>query len=194
MRLSAQIRGGGVFRTVGHQGGRRAGSRLRGDDPRRSTWSATFTASARRWSELLGIVAKAPRLSGDTTRRCPHSEKQKIVQRLAAKFRVDELELRRRLTALRRRRRQSRGRRSSLGARSTRPPATDAADSRMPVASGDRSVAAGVAGIAGRASRVHRGDAEPNRRRWHVGRRPCRRIYETCCRLADEGVCPRSTG
>ena len=51
---------------------------------------------------LLGILAKAPRLSGDT-RGDARIQEQKIVQRLAAKFRVDEQELRRRLTALRRR-------------------------------------------------------------------------------------------
>jgi DNA primase len=51
---------------------------------------------------LLGILAKAPRLSGDT-RGDARSQEQKIVQRLAGKFRVDEQELRRRLTALRRR-------------------------------------------------------------------------------------------
>ena len=51
---------------------------------------------------LLGIVAKAPRLSGET-RGDARIQEQKIVQRLAAKFRVDEQELRRRLTALRRR-------------------------------------------------------------------------------------------
>jgi len=51
---------------------------------------------------LLGIVAKAPRLSGET-RGDARIQEQKIVQRLAGKFRVDEQELRRRLTALRRR-------------------------------------------------------------------------------------------
>ncbi len=50
---------------------------------------------------LLAIVAKAPRLSGET-RGDARIQEQKIVQRLAGKFRVDELELRRRLTALRR--------------------------------------------------------------------------------------------
>lgn len=51
---------------------------------------------------LLGIVAKAPRLSVET-RGDARIQEQKIVQRLAGKFRVDEQELRRRLTDLRRR-------------------------------------------------------------------------------------------
>ena len=51
---------------------------------------------------LLGIVAKAPRL-GSETRGDARIQEQKIVQRLAAKFRVDEQDLRRRLAALRRR-------------------------------------------------------------------------------------------
>ena len=51
---------------------------------------------------LLAIVAKAPRLSGET-RGDARIQEQKIVQRLAGKFRVDELDLRRRLAALRRR-------------------------------------------------------------------------------------------
>jgi len=51
---------------------------------------------------LLGIVAKAPRLSGET-RGDARIQEQKIIQRLAAKFRVDEQDLRRRLAALRRR-------------------------------------------------------------------------------------------
>ena len=51
---------------------------------------------------LLGILAKAPRLSGET-RGDARIQEQKIVQRIAGKFRVDELDLRRRLAALRRR-------------------------------------------------------------------------------------------
>ena len=47
-------------------------------------------------------MAKAPRLSGET-RGDARIQEQKIVQRIAGKFRVDELDLRRRLAALRRR-------------------------------------------------------------------------------------------
>ena len=51
--------------------------------------------------ELIAIVAKAPRLRHDTTRDARFRE-EKILQRLAARFRVDEREIRARLTALRR--------------------------------------------------------------------------------------------
>ena len=74
---------------------------FRGEDPRRSTWNGTFTAPARRLEELIAIVAQAPRLRHDTTRDARFRE-EKILQRLAARFRVDEREVRRRLTALRR--------------------------------------------------------------------------------------------
>ena len=60
----------------------------------------TCTAPAGQSSGCWGIVAKAPRLSGET-RGDARIQEQKIVQRLAAKFRVDEQDLRRRLAALR---------------------------------------------------------------------------------------------
>ena len=86
---------------------------------------------------LLGIVAKAPRLSGETPGRCRIQE-QKIVQRLAAKFRVDEQELRRRLTALRRQAATRRGSAAATAAGvSTRNGSADAgADGRLRTASG----------------------------------------------------------
>jgi hypothetical protein len=51
---------------------------------------------------LVGIVAKAPRLRHDTTPQ-DRLREEKILQRLAAFFRVDEAEVRRHLTAVRRR-------------------------------------------------------------------------------------------
>jgi DNA primase len=51
--------------------------------------------------ELVGIVARAPRLRSDTSRDNRFRE-EKILQRLATRFRVDEGQIRRRLTALRR--------------------------------------------------------------------------------------------
>jgi len=50
---------------------------------------------------LVSIVAMAPRLRGDTTSRDRFRE-EKILQRLASSFRVGEVDVRRRLTALRR--------------------------------------------------------------------------------------------
>ena len=130
---------------------------------------------------LLAIVAKAPRLSGET-RGDARIQEQKIVQRLAGKFRVDEQELRRRLTALRRRWPQSRDRRSAGE--------SDSAESTAKPASGDRCVGAGVAGTADRASRVPCGRSRAGSAPEQLAAEPCRRIYETCCRLADEGVVP----
>jgi DNA primase len=53
--------------------------------------------------ELIGIVAKAPRLRDDTAAALRLRE-QKALQRLAMMFRVDEAHIRQRLTALRRKR------------------------------------------------------------------------------------------
>jgi DNA primase len=58
-------------------------------------------ASAQALERLVAIVAKAPRLHADTTAEDRFRE-EKVLQRLAAFFRVDEGEVRRRLTALRR--------------------------------------------------------------------------------------------
>ncbi len=51
---------------------------------------------------LVSIVAKAPRLRADTTREDRFRE-EKILQRLAAGFRIDEKDVRQRMTVLRRR-------------------------------------------------------------------------------------------
>jgi len=129
---------------------------------------------------LLGIVAKAPRLSGET-RGDARIQEQKIVQRLAGKFRVDEQELRRRLTALRRR----------LAARPSvaRPADAPADESLMqpsePIDAWQRELlellVAHPEFISAASSHIAAAD---------LTAAPCRRIYETCCRLADEGVPP----
>ena len=72
--------------------------------------------ASRALERLISIVAKAPRLRADTTGEDRFRE-EKILQRLAAWFRVDENEVRRRLTALRRR---SQGRATNM------PPTTEA--------------------------------------------------------------------
>jgi DNA primase len=127
---------------------------------------------------LLSIVAKAPRLGGGT-RGDARIQEQKIVQRLAAKFRVDEQELRRRLTALRRR-------------SATRP-------GQSPDAPADESAARPQTAIDvwqhellelliahPESVPAVRGRLGPER----LPAEPCRRIYETCCRLVDEGILP----
>ena len=55
---------------------------------------------------LIAIVAKAPRQRDDTTRDARLRE-EKILQRLAARFRIDEQDIRRRVTELRRKSRPS---------------------------------------------------------------------------------------
>jgi DNA primase len=62
-------------------------------------------ASTQALERLVGVVAKAPRLRLDTTRD-DRLREAKFLQRLATLFRVDEAEVRQRLTALRRGRRQ----------------------------------------------------------------------------------------
>ena len=57
-------------------------------------------------------------------------------------------------------------------------------------AGGDRRVAARVAGIADRPSASASSRCEVASRPEQLAAEPCRRIYETCCRLADAGVVP----
>ncbi len=144
--------------------------------------------------KLLGIVAKAPRLSGET-RGDARIQEQKIVQRLAGKFRVDEQDLRRRLTALRRRlaARPASGTglasgTPSWGGSSTATPTGEdesVAKSQAAMDSWDRELlellVAHPECVSAMRSRI---GAE------QLAAEPCRRIYETCCRLADEGVTP----
>jgi DNA primase len=142
--------------------------------------------------ELIGIVARAPRLAHDTTRDARFRE-EKILQRLAARFRVEERQIRERLTALRR-----------AQAQKARPPAA--------VAAGTAGAAADAHGLEAPADGpAGQGAIEPWQRelielllahpaclaaargRIDAARLPpgpCRRIYETCCRLADGGASP----
>ena len=64
-------------------------------------------AASQSLEELISIVAKAPRLRQDTTRE-DRLREEKILQRLASQFRIDEQEVRNRMTALRRRQRTRR--------------------------------------------------------------------------------------
>jgi DNA primase len=129
---------------------------------------------------LLGIVAKAPRLSGET-RGDARIQEQKIVQRLAGKFRVDELELRRRLAALRRR-------------AATKPSMLRAADADAvemetePIAPPTPWELAVLQLIVAHPEhfRAIRERIDPE----HIFAPSCRRVYETCCRLDDDGVEP----
>ena len=129
---------------------------------------------------LLSIVAKAPRLSGET-RGDARIQEQKIVQRLAGKFRVDEQELRRRLTALRRR---------AAARPSVSRPASGLADEPAakptePIDPWQQAVLELMISHPESLSAI----------RSRIGLEcltaaPCRLIYETCCRLADEEISP----
>jgi DNA primase len=130
---------------------------------------------------LLGIVAKAPRLSGET-RGDARIQEQKIVQRLATKFRVDEADLRRRLAAIRRR----------AATRTPTPRPADAAAADEPIERPQtpptpwelavlQLIIAHPESFAAIRTRI---DAA------HIAALACRHVYETCCRLADEGLEP----
>jgi DNA primase len=129
---------------------------------------------------LLGIVARAPRLSGDT-RGDARIQEQKIVQRLAGKFRVDEQELRRRLTALRRRAAAW----PTVARPGTPPVEESAARPSEPTDSWQHAVLelvlAHPESLAAIRSQISL-DC--------LAAEFCRLIYETCCRLADESILP----
>ena len=130
---------------------------------------------------LLNIVAKAPRLSS-ATKSDDRIQEQKILQRLAAKFRVDEVDLRRRLAALRRR--------GSTRAAMPRPGEnTDAVPSEpTPVEPTDPWELAVL-----QLTVAHPDYFSAIRERIspeHLINTRCRRIFEAACRLADEGTPP----
>ena len=129
---------------------------------------------------LLGIVAKAPRLSGET-RGDARIQEQKIIQRLAAKFRVDEQDLRRRLAALRRR----------AATRVPLPRPVDAATEPSDVQPPEPPDAWDLAVL--QLIVAHPEHFAAIRASFGVesiATHVCRQVYETCCRLSDEGVEP----
>ncbi len=126
---------------------------------------------------LLGIVAKAPRLSGET-RGDSRIQEQKIIQRLAAKFRVDEQDLRRRLTALRRRA-------TERPAAARHGEVVTEQEKAAPIGPWERAVLELIVS--------HPEIIESARGR--IGAdcftsETSRRLFETCARLADEGILP----
>ena len=129
---------------------------------------------------LLGIVAKAPRLSVGTTGDARIQE-QKIVQRLAGKFRVDEQELRRRLAALRRK-----AVARPLAGRPGDAPADEAATPpSAPIDAWQREL---LELLIAHPESIHALRSRVSTEQ--LAAEPCRRIYETCCRFDDEGVVP----
>ncbi len=140
--------------------------------------------ASRALERLVDIVAKAPRLRSDTTREDRFRE-EKILQRLAAWFRVDELEVRRRLTALRRR---SQGRVRNLPAAADTAPATESADAtellKLDDPTGREFLELLLAHPQILSAVREQLPAE------YLGRGICRRIFDACCRLADGGIEP----
>jgi DNA primase len=146
----------------------------RGVDVDRDVYGAS-----RALERLVSIVAKAPRLRADTTGEDRFRE-EKILQRLAAWFRVDEKEVRRRLTVLRRR---SQGRGANIL------PATEA------VSSAESGEAPEIIDSTQREFLellLAYPECLPFVREQlameYLGRGMCRKIYDICCRLADAGV------
>jgi len=127
---------------------------------------------------LLATVAKAPRLRPDTTRDDRFRE-EKILQRLAASFRIPEQDVRERLTAVRRE-----GQRRSAPSRPNQPaPAVSQPASKIEPC--DRELLEFLMRYPDRLDET-RAVIEAGQ----VASPACRGIYQTCCRLAAEGVEP----
>ena len=138
-------------------------------------------AASQALEQLVAILAKAPRLRQDTT-GASRLREAKILEQLASRFRVPEAEVRRHLTAVRRK----------AAARSPSPspasPAAGAATAWRPaekIEPGERELLELLLGHSECwPAAVARLRAE------HFLSPACRRIYETCLRLLEAGVPP----
>ncbi len=130
--------------------------------------------------DLVSIVAKAPRLRHDTTRDNRFRE-EKILQRLAARFRVAEAEVRRRLTLLRRQ--------AATRATTARPAVAPAGEpAERPADTLDAWQREFLELLV-----AHPESLPLIRQRLPTERLAagvCRRIFETSCRLSQQGVRP----
>jgi len=129
---------------------------------------------------LVSIVAKAPRLRHDTTRDIRFRE-EKILQRLAARFRIDEKEVRQRLTALRR----------QAATRASMPRTTNA-QAPQPAERLTETLDAWQREFL-ELLIAYPESLPAIRRQIAIDRLTaavCRRLYETSCRLSDEGATP----
>jgi DNA primase len=134
-------------------------------------------AASQALDRLIAIVAKAPRLSQETT-GVDRFREQKILQRLAGYFRIDEREVRRRLTALRRRASGPVGQvQPAAGAEKAGPPETLDPCHRelmeLVLAFPENFM-------------LFQEKFPPE---W-LGQGACRQIYDLCCGLAASGVLP----
>ncbi len=130
---------------------------------------------------MVSIVAKAPRLRHDTT-GADRFREEKILQRLAAWFRIDEKDVRQRLTVLRRR---ASSRRPTL----SRPEdAPEAVADENPIERIDPLERELLELLLCQPECLPEVRADIKAEKMLPG--PFRRIYETCSRLADEGATP----
>jgi DNA primase len=128
---------------------------------------------------LISIVAKAPRLRADTTSE-GRLRAGKVLQRFAAMFRVEEAEIRRRMTELRRRAASNPPARPGHDAGPEPPRGTD-----QPLDASERELMELLVAYPEHWPLVRtRIGAE------QLAAAPCRQIYETCCRLLDAGDAP----
>ncbi|MGA2035485.1 MAG: DNA primase [Thermoguttaceae bacterium] len=130
---------------------------------------------------LVAIVAKAPRLQSDTSGDARLRE-EKILQRFAALFRVDEAILRQRMTALRRRA-QSRAPAAKAAGGGSRD--EEAATAQDPADLWDRMLLEILIAHPEHwpLVRERMGSAQ-------LSGRAARQVYETCCGLLDAAVTP----
>jgi DNA primase len=135
-------------------------------------------AASQALERLVSIVAKAPRLRATTSSEDRFRE-EKILQRLSAKFRIDEREVRERLTAIRRRA-QSRG--------SMRTPIQDQASEKSPPETLDACQKGFLEILLAFPDSLAtlREQIEPD---W-LGRRNCRAVFDVACELAAGGIPP----
>jgi DNA primase len=132
-------------------------------------------AASEALERLVGIVARAPRLRTDTTREDRFRE-EKILQRLAASFRMPEKEIRRRLTELRR---DAQRRSAAQPARSDSSPhgAAEAGTHPAPANPWERAL---LEVLLRHPECIPRAASQISSERF--ASEPCRRIYQACCR------------
>lgn len=123
---------------------------------------------------LVAILAKSPRLRADTSRDARFRE-EKVLQRLAASFRIPEADVRKRLTELRR---EAMRRPARSGPERAAAPAAPA----VTIDAFQRELLEILVRHPECLGAV-RGEISPEM----LDHDPCRRVYETCCRLADMG-------
>ena len=129
---------------------------------------------------LIAILAKAPRLRPDTTSE-DRLREEKFLQRFAALFRVSETEVRRRLTALRRRMQEK-----GPAAVTAAPASTEAAWRPGDVIDAYERELAELLILYPETWPAARAAIAPDQ----LASSALRRIYETGCRLLDVGVLP----